>query len=248
MNKKSGINKQVFGYICVFAVLIVVGVYFLGVKKFDEKAATAKANNDVLEADINALRQFKTMEAQYKADIETMKTEILEVFKKYPGGSLPEDVIMHAVTTQLTTEVVYENINIGSAEDYKVIPAETMATIGLQDEEKTYNEEVAFVEQQASYANTLTYASLKDTIKAVNESPYKLGISSISYSSKGEDEPGMLEGSIVLSFYSMRGNGEEYVAPEILPYTSGAENIFGWYDFSYVLDDDEEEDEEEEDR
>lgn len=243
MNKKSGINKQVFGYICVFAVLIVVAVYFLGVKKFDEKAATAKANNDIIEAEINALRQYKNMEAQYKADMETMKADMIEVFNKYPGGSLPEDVIMHAVTTQLTTEVVYENIVIGSAEDYKVIPAETMAAIALKDEEKTYNEEVAFVEREASYANSLTYVGLKDTIKAVFNSPYKLGISNISYSSKGEDEPGMLEGSIVLSFYSMRGNGIEYVAPEILPYTSGAENIFGWYDFSYILDDEEEEEE-----
>lgn len=244
MNKKSGINKQVFGYICVFAVLIIVGVYFLGVKKFDEKAATAKANNDVLEADINELRQYKNMEAQHKADIEKMKAEILKVLDKYPAGSLPEDVIMHAVTTHLITEVEYENINIGALEDYKVIPVDTISAIELTDEDKTYNKEIAFVERKASYANTLMYPNLKDTIEAVFASPYKIGISSISYSSKGEDDPGMLEGSIDLVFYSMRGNGKEYVAPVISPYTSGAENIFGWYDFSYVLDDEEEEEEE----
>lgn len=239
MNKKKGINKQVFGYIVVFAVLIVVAVYFLGVKKFDEKTANTKASNDVLETSINELKQYKIQEAQYKADMATMKENITAVLDKYPAGSLPEDVIMHAVTTQLLTEIVYENINIGSPEAYKVIAAEMVQGAG----EEAFQEEIAFVEQKASYANKVSYPCLKEAIKAVFDSSYKLGITSISYSAKNEDEPGMLEGSIDLTFYSMRGNGKEYVAPNILPYTSGSENIFGYYE---LYDEQEEEEEEEE--
>ncbi len=243
MNKKKGINKQVFGYICVFAVLIVVAVYFLLVKKYDEKAATTKAANDATEIEINELKQYKLKEAQYKADMATMKENILAVMNKYPAGSRPEDVIMHAVTTQLLTKVEYENINIGSLEDYKVIAAEIVQGAG----EKEFQEEIAFVEQKASYANKLDYASLKESIKAILDSSYMMGITSISYSAKNEEEPGMLEGSIDVSFYSMRGNGKEYVAPDILPYISGAENIFGYYEIYYDSKEAAEEKEEEED-
>ena len=90
MNKKVGVNKQVFGYICVFAILILVAVYFLGVKKLDEKAAATKASNDALEITINELKQYKVKEPQYKADMATMKTEIAAVLEKYPAGSRPD--------------------------------------------------------------------------------------------------------------------------------------------------------------
>ncbi len=248
MNKKVGVNKQVFGYICVFAILIVVAVYFLGVKKLDEKAAATKASNDVLEVSINELKQYKLKEAQYKADIETMKTSILAVLDKYPAGSRAEDVIMHAVTTQLKTDVVYENINIGSAEAYKVIPVETLSEIVLKEGDKTFTEEIAFVEQEASYANKLSYPCLKEAIQAVFDSSYKLGITSISYSAKNKDEPGILEGSIDISFYSMRGNGKEYVEPNILPYTTGSENIFGYYELYEAVEEKEKEEAEAEER
>lgn len=239
MNKKKGINKQVFIYVCVFAVLLVVVAYFLGVKKFDDKAATVKASNDALEISINELRQYKNMEAQYKADMATMKAEIEEVLAKYPGGSLPEDAIMHAVTTQMVTDVEYNNINIGSAEAYKVISAEIVQSVG----EEAFQEEISFVEQKASYANKVTYPALKESIQAILDSSYKLGITSISYSGKNSEEPGMLEGSIDITFYSMRGNGVEYEPPVILPYTTGSENIFGYYE---LYDEQEEEEEEEE--
>lgn len=240
MNKKVGVNKQVFGYICVFAILIVVAVYFLGVKKFDEKAATTKASNDVLETSIDELRQYKTNEAKYKADMATMKEGIEAVFAKYPGGSLPEDVIMHAVTTQLFADVEYENINIGDEEAYKVISAQLVQSLG----DEAFQKEIAFVKRESSYANKMSYPALKDTIQAVFDSPYKLGITSISYTAKSDSEPGMLEGSIDLTFYSMRGNGVEYVAPDILPYTTGSENIFGYYELYDAQEDEEEEEEE----
>ena len=240
MNKKVGVNKQVFGYICVFAILILVAVYFLGIKKLDEKAAATKASNDALEITINELKQYKVKEPQYKADMATMKTEIAAVLEKYPAGSRPEDVIMHAVTTQLKTDVVYENINIGSPEAYKVISAEMVQGAG----DKDFQEGISFVEQKASYANKVSYPCLKETIQAVFDSSYTLGITSISYSAKNDDEPGMLEGAIDVTFYSMRGNGKEYVEPNILPYTSGSENIFGYYELYDAQEEEEEEEEE----
>ena len=237
MKQKKGINKQVFGYIVVFAILLVVAVYFLGVKKFDDKAATTKASNEALEISINELKQYKIQEAQYKADMATMKDEIVAVLEKYPAGSLPEDVIMHAVTTQLVTDIEYSNINIGSPEAYKVISAEMVQSVG----EEAFQEEISFVEQKASYANKVSYPCLKEAIQAVFDSGYKLGITSISYSAKNGEEPGILEGSIDVTFYSMRGNGKEYVAPNILPYISGSENIFGYYELYDAQEEEEEE-------
>ncbi len=221
---KKGINKQVFGYLLLLAVLIVVAVYFLGYKKLEEKAVAVENNNVALQASIDELKVYKINEAQYLADMDIMNPKILEILDKYPSDVKLEDIIMQAVDMQRVIhplEMELTNINLGSKEIAKSISAETVQAVGNE----ALQSGITFAQQKSSYTNKLSYESLKAMVQAIFDSKYNVGITGISYTA--DETELVLNGTIDLVFYSMGGNGKEYVAPNMEEYLNGAGNIFG---------------------
>lgn len=230
---KKGINKQVFSLIAVFAVLAVVAVYFLWYKKVDAEAVTLEESNVVLQKTVDELKVYKINEAQYKADIDTMSKQIVDVLEKYPADCRLEDIIMQAVGIQMATKIEYTGINIGDKDVFQAVSSEAVAALGNE----AYQSEIRFVGQNTSYANSLDYASLKEAVQAIFDSKYKIGITGISYYSSGD---GKLDGNINMTFYSMAGNGKEYVEPYMAPYQNGTTNIFGYIPMPEETEDEEE--------
>lgn len=218
---KKGINKQVFTIVILLALLALVAVYFLGYKKYVDQAALIVDGNTALQKEVDNLKQYYINEAQYKADMVPMAEEIHTIMDKYPSDIKEEDVIMHAVQTQLGATIDYQSINIGSKEVLKTVAQDIVVATAQEDMQS----EVAFVERIGTYVNELKYDALKSQVQAVFDSKYNLGIKSISYSKA--DEFGLLAGSMDLAFYSMNGNNKEYTAPDMMPYLNGAANIFG---------------------
>lgn len=78
----------------------------------------------------------------------------------------------------------------------------------------------------ATYANEVSYSGLKSMIQMIFDNDSRIGIQNITYS-KGDEENSNLTGHMDLIFYSASGTGKEYVAPDIVPYLAGTDNIFG---------------------
>ncbi len=219
-------SKQLFTYVALFGLLILILVYVFIYQKNIEKTDMLSAGNATLESRVNSLKVYADNEKQYEADMETMKPLIGEILNEFPAENREEDVIMQAVITQMTTPLVYDVITIGEDEAYKTI--EESVVMGANVEE--YQQEISFVETPATYQNTLKYSQLKTAIQSIFDSEYVIGIKGITYSKVGEEfDPEKecdLNGTLELVFYSVEGNGKVYEKPDILPYVSGTDNFF----------------------
>ncbi len=238
-------SKQMFTYVVMFGVLILIMVYFFVYKKNVEKAEALNASNNTLEERVDSLQVYADNQKQYEADMEKMEPEIKVILDKYPAANLEEDVIMQAVITQMSTPIIYDAIVIGEDEAYKSIPADIVSGADIDE----YQQEINFVETNAVYESSLTYEALKQAVQSIFDSKYMIGIKGISYTKTenevakenaeegvegsaditGEFVPDMsyvLNGNMELVFYSVEGNGKEYVKPNILPYISGTTNFF----------------------
>lgn len=219
---KKGMSKQVFTYVVVLALLALLVVYMLGYKKYTTMATEKQTANAAMEKEIESLKVYYINEAQYKADMVPMAEEIHTIMNQFPADILEEDVIMHAVKTQLGAEMTYTNINITENLAYQVVDEKVVLATAQEDMKSA----ISFKERTGTYVNELDYTNLKKSIQAVFDSEYNIGIKKITYSRSGDDTP-LLSGTLELAFYSMDGNGKEYQKPNMLPYENGSTNIFG---------------------
>lgn len=228
---KKGLNKNIFMLIALVALLGVLIAYFMGYKKFVAEADKTKASNVALQTEVENLKQYYINEAMYKAEMEPMKEEIHTIMDAYPAGIREEDIIMHAVYTQLDAAVKYNTISMSTSSIMHTISEDIVKATGQED----MQEAIAFVNRKGTYSTELTYEALKDAVKAVLESDYNIGIESLVYTKGGEGR--VLSGTMALDFYSMQGNGKEYELPNIAPYVNGTENIFGIITIPMAFDD-----------
>lgn len=208
-------------YTAAAGILLLVLVYVFCYQKLKTEAENIEASNRVLSARVSELKQYYDNREDYLREIEEMQVRIDDILAEYPAYSCEEDVIMLAVGVQMSTPIVYSGINIADHNAFLTIPAETVTAAGLE----AYPGEIQFVEQGASYMNDVSYASLKQVVKTILESENRIGIKSIMYAKN--DQTGELTGSFDLRFYSVSGTSKTYVAPNIMEYLSGTENIFG---------------------
>ncbi len=219
---KKGINKNVFTIIALLAVLALIAAYFLGYKKYTDLAATTQATNVTLQKEVDALKVHYVNKAQYEADMIPMKEEIHAIMEKYPADIKPEDVIMHAVYSQISAPVTYSSIAVGEKKTISSVSKDVVLATAQED----MQEGISFIEQKSTYVHEVaSYEGLKELIQVAFDSEYNLGISSLTYSRADE---GALSGSMDVSFYCMSGNGKTYEEPQMIPYLQGTGNIFGY--------------------
>ena len=230
-------SKQLFTYVALIGVLILILVYFMVYKKNVEKAEALSSSNNKLQERVDSLKVYADNQKQYEADMETMVPKIAEILEAYPAANLEEDVIMQAVITQMTTPIVYDSIVIGNDDEYKTIKESVVAGANIEE----YQKEINFVETNAVYEGSLTYDALKLAVQSIFDSEYEIAIKGISFSKTKEEateentdntdefeseKSHILKGNLELVFYSVEGNTKEYTRPNILPYLSGTTDFF----------------------
>lgn len=220
-------SKQIFTFVALMGVIILVLVYVFVYKKFTALAEQTRLSNEALQARVNDLKVYYDNEPSYLKDMEEMTPQIDEILAKYPADIREEDLIMHAVITQEVTPVKYSSINFANKSTFSTVDAATVQNAGLDK----YQQEISFNEFGVTYPTDLTYLGLKNLVQVIFDSEYNIGINSISYVTGGEGGTEELEngltGSMQLTFYSATGTGKEYVLPDITPYEAGLSNIFG---------------------
>ncbi len=223
-------SKQIFTYVLLICIIAVGAVYMLVYKKNVEETEAVRNNIGGLTQRITNLKVYHDNEAMYLADMEPMKKKIREVLEPYPVDVKEEDIIMQAVYTQLAAPIEFKSINISGETVMTSIGADVVTGAGMEE----YQQEIQFIEQGATYPNEVSYADLKVAVQTIFDSDYPIGIKNFVYAKSGASTEGKddevdvkLTGTLDLVFYSVAGTGKEYVKPEVLPYTSGTENIFG---------------------
>ena len=221
--KNVKIDEKSKFYTAVLLVIVFIGVaYFLGYRKFEDKAAALKVENTNLEARIAELQMYYDTEAKNKEDTERMTAEISDVLSKYSGDARYEDGIYEAFNLyggSLNT-LQLEKIVFGSIDSYRTIPAETVVAANIEG----LQSDIAFNGFNVNYQGFVSYEGLKGMVREIASGRYNLGIVKMKYTI---NETGYIEGTTGLSFYYVTGAGLDYEEPPFAAYETGIENLFG---------------------
>lgn len=216
-------GKNIMLYVAGLGALLMILVYFLVYQKLVDKADEIEASNQELARRVEELKGYYDARETNLANtllLEQLTDELLAV---YPADAREEDAIMLAVQMQRESEGKFLNVNMECGNPpIHVVPAETVQAAGSEK----YTQEIQFCYMNATYVNEVSYAGLKNLIQTVYNSNNRIGIQNISYTRGNEENPN-LAGQVDLVFYSVNGTGKEYVAPDIMPYLAGTDNIFG---------------------
>lgn len=222
--KKSVDNKSIFALVVLLCFLGLLAAYFLGYKKMEDKANQLVGENNNLRTRIESLKTYYDTEAQNKADILTMSANIDEIYSKYEGDVRQEDGIFEAMEMADASGIVYSSIGFGGNVAIKNISVDTVQAAGLEK----YQDAISFRRFDVTYDGVVGYAELKELVNALDGNYYDLAIGSLSFT--GNDRA-KLQGTSVISFYSVTGIGADYNEPVVTPYSVGTDNLFG---FTYI--------------
>lgn len=218
---KKDTAKKTMTYVLLLGALLLVAVYFLVYKKYNDMAAAINSSNITLAERVNELKEYYDNLDAYNAEIDMMQQQVNEWLDEFPADVKEEDIIVLALDTEEAAYVAYTNINIQERTALRTIPATIVQPAGMEN----LTSDIIFVERKTSYVNTTDYFNIKNCVEVINNSDNRLVISNITYSEN--EETGLLDGTIEVTFYSVIGTGKEYV-PQVLPeYESGLLNLFG---------------------
>lgn len=224
-NKERGGNsgKNIMLYVAGGGALLMILVYFLVYQKLVDKANEIEASNQVLAQRVEELKGYYDNRETNLANTQILEQLTDELLTVYPADAKEEDAIMLAVQMQWESGAQFLNINMERSDSpIHVVPVETVRAAASEQ----YKQELQFRDMTATYINEVSYAGLKSLIQMVYDSNNRIGIQNVSYS-RGDEENPNLSGQVELVFYSVSGTGKEYVAPDIVPYLAGTDNIFG---------------------
>ena len=141
--KNVKIDEKSKFFTTVFLMVVLCGVaFFLGYRKFEEKAAALDVDSGNLEARIQELEQYYLTEEQNKADTEKMIASMDEIFSHYQAVVRSEDGIFEAYNLVRGSEEKLELSSIGfeAPSIIKEVPEETVAAAGIEK----YQEKIDF--------------------------------------------------------------------------------------------------------
>ncbi|MCM1100887.1 MAG: hypothetical protein NC079_01230 [Clostridium sp.] len=218
-------SKHVFMIVLAVGVLALLLVYLNVFVAYNDKTEELKKSNAELQKQVDDMKVYYDMIGTYQKGSADMAAAMDELLEDYPADAKEEDAIMMAVNMQNVALLNYESIAIGSQESLLAIPKDMVTAANVEGMENP----IDFKSRTVNYNNTTTYAHMKMAVEEVYASPYRIGIDSISYKRKAAiGEPwDIIEGNIVISYYSLDGLGREYVAPTMPTYAPGNPQLFG---------------------
>ncbi len=219
-SEKSG--KNMLLYVAALGAVLLLLVYFFVFQKLITAAEQIQTSNAQLAQRVNELKVYYDSREEYLKNTQLAEQMIDELLTVYPADAREEDAILLAVQIQSSSGSTFQSINMERGEVAHTVALETVSAA----ENEKYTQAIEFCEMNATYSNEVSYAGLKEMIQTVFNSNNRIGIESIAYSA-GSAENTNLTGNMDLVFYSVTGTNKEYVAPDIVPYLAGTDNIFG---------------------
>lgn len=229
--KKKVDNKSVFAVVGLLCFVAIFFSYMFGYKKLEAEATRLSNENNELRTRIDSLKTYYETEEQNKKDIETMTANLDDIYSEYAGDVRPEDGLYQGLQMSDASKIQYTSIGFGGNVPIQTISAETVQAAGLEN----YQNEISFNEFDVTYDGVVGYDELKELVNSLDDSGYDLAIGSLSFT--GTDFA-QLQGTTLISFYSVSGIDAEYKEPPVEPYEVGTANLFG---YNFIEEEEEEE-------
>ncbi len=214
-------SKKIMITVFLLSLAVFGAVYFLVFNKYNEKADTLEASNRTLNQRVIQLKEFYDNMEKNKQEMSDMQAQVIMWLNEFPADVKEEDVIVMALETEKNAIVAYKNINIGERQALRTIPADTVRLSGMEN----LTQDLIFVKRTTGYVHLTDYENMKSIIRTINESKQRVTISNATYSV--DEETQLLNGTLDISFYSVVGDGKEYVPQRLKDYEAGLSNLFG---------------------
>ena len=228
--KKKVDNKSVFAIVALLCFLALFSAYMFGYKKLEERATRLANENGELNNRLASLQAYFDTEEKNKADIESMSASLDQIYSQYAGDVRQEDGLYQGILMNDASDIKYSSVGFGGNVPILTIPVETVQAAGLEN----YQEEITFNQFDVTYDGVVGYDELKELVNSLDDSDYDLAIGSLSFT--GTDQA-TLQGTTLISFYSVSGVGADYNEPPVEPYEVGTGNLFG---FTFIEKEEEE--------
>lgn len=232
-------KKEVNLIIILIGVIIIACSYFFGVKKFNERTQKLENENSALRTEIQTLEPLSIKQKEYEENTQTMKSFGELVQEVFPSEVRVEDQILYA--DELETEIgcyfsfvetpstTYFDIPLGEREN--VLAALTDITGAIAAHSVVNPEHILDASNLVLGASasgntfTCTYDQFKELVTYITKDPDIKSIDSVTLSF--DSATGILSGSMVINYYSMRGTGKSYTEPTTGVSGHGVDCIFG---------------------
>jgi hypothetical protein len=224
----------------IAGILVLIVVFFGVFRNFHKKRAELKAQNAVLGQQNQLLLQLKNKSDKYKDDTTELKENSDDLTGRYPVYLQEEDFIEYIdEVEQMVKDTYFTYLSTPEASALEVeVPVREDLLAGTEDitgaiAANRFKNTGAYLDvtrltlnrSQATVSFLTSYAGLKEIITDIVESDRPKDIANISVAY--DEGFGLLNVSMTLEFYYMKGLDKNYEGPQTDVNSSGVENIFG---------------------
>lgn len=242
-------KKDLCLLIALIGILVGVAGYYLIFTPTREKTEVIKAENTVLEKQVDELVRKGTMKDVFIEETQRMKDEVEGIYQLFPVDVREEDAIMLAINQEMLSPMSIKSVNISpmNEKDFQEQAAANASRnttleedvntaieggVGTTDEEGYEVPKATLADigplncRQCAITYQVAYDGLKKSINNIMSQSSRMTIDSIAVSF--DNTTGLLEGSTVVNMYCIPNQeGKEYVEPNMAGVVLGTNNIFG---------------------
>ncbi len=237
--KKSDINILLIA----LGIAIAAISYFFVFTKLNEKTDAMKADNALLQQEVDRLQELANNKQQYLDDTATMQEEIENIKAQFAAAYKPEDEVLYVRDLEKNFDASAKTINMPGTTPMEVAQAtaeEQPATDGsgevVEASTDTANAapEILLYQTPVTFDFVASYNSIKEIVKRLNEDEMRKSIQSVSLAF--DSETGDLTGTLLFNMYSLTGTDAVYATPEIPGVVFGSGNIFNSADKKVAIE------------
>lgn len=210
----SNLTAKQTQYLFIALVVIIFIVAFrFGYRPIMDKTNEIKEQNKELQLKVDELTEVMENEAKYREELETAKTGVDNIAKKYPPGITPQKSLVMLKELETETKMRVSTIAFGQPEN--------IYTSTFVNE----NEENVIANKKNMTINySVSYEGFKSAIDFLNENVDRMSIS--NFTAAYNQETGLLSGTMNINQYYVTGLGREYEEPAVGDVSLSVNNIF----------------------
>lgn len=256
MAKKGGLSpKDTRMVLFLLGVVLVACAYFFVFRGNVSKAEEKNTSNAELQKTLDELIDLESKKAATEEDTKLKQAEMREIINQFPSELTQEKVISIVDDMEEKTGVRFPSISMEMNVQFFPDPAVMAAEQAAQEqaaqeqaegeapaegetpaegeavlEETKIPDDIITTDGLLGYVSIITlgytgdYSNIKKMINYINNHEDKMRIDSINFGF--DNSSGELSGTVIISMYSMYGNGKEYVAPKIKNVSIEIETLF----------------------
>lgn len=215
----------------VAGLAIVLLVYFLGCKKFEEKTAALQNENNNLQAVISKMEIHQSKLTFYQEETARMEEESTEIKNAYPSVITTADKILYTKRLEDVCNVHISYLGMNDETTVNVeyaapqlVSVDAQLAGQVQPTAPVNPNGIYLIKHGLSVNYEVGYDNLKKLLNFIVEDSAQKSVHNITLSYN--ESTGVLSGNMSCSMYSMTGTSVLYTKPDFTGIAFGTDDIF----------------------